>query len=433
MSNGRSRSRLMGGAVAALLALAALPACDPEPRPAWVVTRVADGLDANVGDGVCEVTPGAGDCSLRAAVAEAEAAGAGDVSVRAGTYELTIADPGDGDPDLDVAGDVRINWTGTAPAVDIRSGSTRLLDVHAGGRVAFRGLSLTVSSAPATVSVVRVAGDLVAGESSITQGPGGGTGMGGPTVDVAAGATVLLSNSVVVGGGDPAAVVNRGTLTLRFSTVNGYFVPAVHTEPGGTTTVGASRLSRYTYFIRTFVPDGSGAVCTGAAVLSDGSNRVNNSTCGLTGAGDTQSGAAPWVDRIPVGTLGCGEAYVISRGGTPRPHDGDFDGIPACDVGAGEGGVWVSLTANGNTLRAATVGACYFGFVGASGGEAPYTWSATGLPPGLTLSGGDVTGIPEVAGTFEVEFRVGALDGGGSTTATMVVAPSDDPPMVSCD
>jgi serine/threonine protein kinase len=38
----------------------------------------------------------------------------------------------------------------------------------------------------------------------------------------------------------------------------------------------------------------------------------------------------------------------------------------------------------------------------ASGGNAPYKWSATGLPPGLSLSGGVITGTP----TMEDRFRV---------------------------
>ena len=42
----------------------------------------------------------------------------------------------------------------------------------------------------------------------------------------------------------------------------------------------------------------------------------------------------------------------------------------------------------------------------ASGGNAPYHWSATGLPPGLSLSGGVITGTPTMAARFRVTVTV---------------------------
>jgi Putative Ig domain len=44
--------------------------------------------------------------------------------------------------------------------------------------------------------------------------------------------------------------------------------------------------------------------------------------------------------------------------------------------------------------------------LGASGGTSPYSWSATGLAPGLTLSSGVVSGTPTQAGTFAEKFTV---------------------------
>ena len=43
-------------------AAALLSACHGQPHT-FTVTTTADGADANPGDGVCEVTPGFGDCS----------------------------------------------------------------------------------------------------------------------------------------------------------------------------------------------------------------------------------------------------------------------------------------------------------------------------------------------------------------------------------
>jgi len=56
------------------------------------VNDTSDAVDKIPGDGVCEVTESAGDCTLRAAIMEANAlAGADTITVPAGTYELIIA------------------------------------------------------------------------------------------------------------------------------------------------------------------------------------------------------------------------------------------------------------------------------------------------------------------------------------------------------
>ena len=41
-----------------------------------------------------------------------------------------------------------------------------------------------------------------------------------------------------------------------------------------------------------------------------------------------------------------------------------------------------------------------------SGGNGSYRWSETGLPPGLTLSGGVITGKPTEQGRFQVTITV---------------------------
>ncbi len=81
-----------------------------------------------------------------------------------------------------------------------------------------------------------------------------------------------------------------------------------------------------------------------------------------------------------------------------------------------------------------TVGASFSGSLSAAGGTTPYTWQATGLPPGLTLSAnGTLSGTPTAAGTFS--FTANVTDSGtpspqtGSTAVTVTVGspyvPSD--------
>jgi WD40 repeat protein len=85
--------------------------------------------------------------------------------------------------------------------------------------------------------------------------------------------------------------------------------------------------------------------------------------------------------------------------------------VAGCGGGGGGGGGGVSaLKVNSNALPEATVGVAYPGFqFTASGGVPPVTWSATGLPPGLSLStSGALSGTPFDRGTYS--FTVTAVD-----------------------
>ncbi|MDG4820696.1 trypsin-like serine protease [Asanoa sp. WMMD1127] len=88
----------------------------------------------------------------------------------------------------------------------------------------------------------------------------------------------------------------------------------------------------------------------------------------------------------------------------------------------GSGGVTVANPGN----RTSTVGTAVSAAHSASGGTAPYTWSATGLPPGLAISSstGTVTGTPTAAGSYGVTVTATASAGGaGSTSYTWTVNP----------
>ena len=66
--------------------------------------------------------------------------------------------------------------------------------------------------------------------------------------------------------------------------------------------------------------------------------------------------------------------------------------------------------------RAAEVGVSYVGTLSATGGQGPYTWSATGLPTGLSVSGsGTVTGTPLRAGSYESHITVTDVNGNART------------------
>ena len=65
------------------------------------------------------------------------------------------------------------------------------------------------------------------------------------------------------------------------------------------------------------------------------------------------------------------------------------------------------LTITSAALPNGTVGVAYAQVtMQAQGGTAPFTWTAQGLPPGLSLAGGVLSGTPTAAGTFSVTVTV---------------------------
>ncbi|MEV5968147.1 M4 family metallopeptidase [Kribbella sp. NPDC051952] len=84
----------------------------------------------------------------------------------------------------------------------------------------------------------------------------------------------------------------------------------------------------------------------------------------------------------------------------------------------------VTVTNPGN--KTGTVGTAIASFtLAASGGTAPYTWSASGLPAGVTIgsSTGTVSGTPTAGGTFNVTATATASVGGsGSTQFTFTIS-----------
>src|SRR3954471_17454894 len=100
MSRGLRWLLLLGCAVGGAFLLSA---CNPPPVTKLVVTTTVDKADANVGDGICEATVGAGDCTLRAAIQEANASPIrADVTVPPWVFLLTVDDAAGLSDHLDV-------------------------------------------------------------------------------------------------------------------------------------------------------------------------------------------------------------------------------------------------------------------------------------------------------------------------------------------
>jgi hypothetical protein len=82
-------------------------------------------------------------------------------------------------------------------------------------------------------------------------------------------------------------------------------------------------------------------------------------------------------------------------------------------AGGGTGGTG-SVTVTNPGSRTGTVGTATSLQLSASGGTAPYTWTAAGLPPGLSIgSSGLISGTPTTAGSYSVTAT--ARDSAGLT------------------
>lgn len=211
-----ARWRWLAGAVGLAAALA-LAGC-ALPDHTFVVTTTADGTDAAPGDGVCEVTAGGGDCSLRAAVQEANAAWAAAAESSAidlapgATYELAVAGASEdagATGDLDVTGDLTIDGNGAT--VDARQ-LDRVLDVRRNASLRLRETTITGGLADTgggiridVVTTVEVSG------STITANTANGS----------AGVRYNWLGSTPVGGpGGGGGIANDGTLSMSTSTIS---------------------------------------------------------------------------------------------------------------------------------------------------------------------------------------------------------------------
>jgi Zn-dependent metalloprotease len=90
---------------------------------------------------------------------------------------------------------------------------------------------------------------------------------------------------------------------------------------------------------------------------------------------------------------------------------------PTCSTSGG-----VTVTNPGS--KTGTVGTAISSFTLSASPSGSYTWSATGLPPGITIgsSTGTVSGTPTTAGTYNVTATATGASGSGSTTFTFTIS-----------
>lgn len=318
-----TRTRRAGLALVAagLLATGATACEPPKPPPAFTVDPVATGADVEPGDGLCATADEA--CSLQAAVEEANALDLPtDISV----------------PDGEVA-PVSLTVTG---AIDLVASET-WQDLEAVTFTVAEGAKLIITDGGIRSAVVH--GTLATRRATLghtveTVDPGLTA-----LLEVGPTGRVMLTNTEALAWFAPLAV-NAGVLALHSTTVltsdgiNGPTTPTITTIDGGDTRLAAS------IFLGN---EDSVDVCDGPPPVSFGYNLAANDSCGLSMTGDRQDvwetdrvpeEGDPRIDAIPVDTLYCGANWTDDlMPGHPevsRPHDGNGDETPACDIGAYE-------------------------------------------------------------------------------------------------
>ena len=367
--------------VGALVVLAGwvLAACTPPPADVvFVVNTILDTVDTNPGDGTCADI--GGNCSLRAAVMESNAApDSNEIQLASGTvYELTI--PGTGE-DASATGDLDITQPtyirapiGGAPATIDAGWLDRVLDIHSGAFHFLEGLVITHGHAAGTGSSgagggIRMQTGLVGIEDTrITANAsdvnGGGVWAGNTGWLWVEDSTIDLNTALDSGGGifaRTSVVLYRNVTVDANRSLGPSFRAQIHQESGKLTAKYATITANSdialflggsgTADIQSSIVAGAAADCDNLPPGAITSNDViwSDATCGPD-AGDVVEpvtylaplsfnggpvptrmpyDVAPFVDLVSGAAPSCTSEPFDSRQ-QPRPHNTD------CDAGAVE-------------------------------------------------------------------------------------------------
>jgi len=338
----RAGARLFLAPVAGLLVL--LPSGGtPLAASPFTVDSQADAVDANVGDGTCATA--AGECTLRAAIQEANALAGGaaapqqTINLSAGTYPLTIAGRGEDDAaagDLDVKANITIKGAGAATTVIDAGQSDRALDVGSGTTVEVVGVSITnglLTQGSEAGAGIQNRGQLTLDSVSVHNNQSGASAglpfflTAGGIQNHQGGTLTLLQSSVSNNRANngSAGIVNGGSMRISDSSIHGNEALGTQTQSranGG----GITNTSQGTAEITGSTISGNVAWRGAGIYLNSGSMTLINSTISGNSA-DREGGAiyASGAFRVVNGTVSKNVSHVRpptgGSGGTGDPRE----------------------------------------------------------------------------------------------------------------
>lgn len=339
------------------------------------VNTTSDDVDADLNDNVCQTVAGGGDCSLRAAVQQANATDGTDEIVLPEEIVSLITPGTDEDAavtgDLDITESVTIRGAG-ANATIINGGLLdRVFDIdpaRAGGlTVAFsdltvqggssglgggiqNGAALTLTRVAVSDNVASADGGGIFSRSAVTLVDSlvNGNESGSDGAGIFCGGQLTVTNTTVSGntaGGSAGGIDNRGPLMLRFSTISGNSAAT-----GGGGLVNRTSVAN-TSVGSTIIADNSATNCA-QVVVSAGNNVENTNTCGFAAASDQRDtdpelcpldnyGGATLTHALPASSTArdrgaTANCPATDQRGRARPVDGDGADGPRCDAGSFE-------------------------------------------------------------------------------------------------
>jgi RTX calcium-binding nonapeptide repeat (4 copies) len=339
--------------------------------PSFTVGDTVDAPDAHL-DGLCASTH-LGLCTLRAAIQELEHLGGGLIflpTTGSGDYRLTIppgaeatGPPSNATGDLDISTYITVVGDGVAASVIDGNGTHRIFDVHRGGTLTLR--TLTVQNGKGDYDgatghehggAIHNHGALTLDRVAVINSSVTAPGWGGGGITNAGTGTATLANVTIAGNSTNAyggGIENLGTLGTMDVTIadnssspwggGGIFVGInPNTGTPSTTVAGATLVARNT---------GRDCVGGGGSVTSSGANLDSDSSCGFIHATDRTGD--PGFDTSALGpplfypllatsqavdttnTL-CMTNDILGATRVQPLQDGNGDGVALCDTGSYE-------------------------------------------------------------------------------------------------